>query len=358
VTPRSTLWALLALAAGCGGAAADGAAPPFAPAGVPEATGTRVEIATLQTSEARLQLRLPGEVAGSRDALLAAPAGGFVESVHVKRGEAVAEGQTIARLNTAMYAAQREQARAQQLHAKAELERVMKMGDLATDAQRLAATTQLSVAEAGLRLADVQLSRSVIRAPFSGVLVQLDLEVGEVAAPSAPIARVVQLDPVFVSVSVSDRDVGVLREGMEVQVNVDAVPGSVTGTVKTVDRAADLETRTFLAEVEVPNPEGRLLPGMIASIGIEAGVDGSALVLPQDWLVTSMQGLGVFVEEDGVARWRPVRAGALVHDQLIIEEGLAAGDRIVITGQRGLADGDRLLISREGVCCTHGRATF
>jgi membrane fusion protein (multidrug efflux system) len=145
---------------------------------------------------------------------------------------------------------------------------------------------------------------------------------------------------------------------MPVQISVDAVAGVFNGSIASIDRAADLNTRTFLAEISVENADRRLLPGMIASAGIEARVGEESVVLPQDWLVTSRAGIGVFVDEDGTARWRPVEAGTVVHNQVVIRSGLNEGDRVVSVGHRVLADGDPLLISREGVCCKNGRAVF
>jgi RND family efflux transporter MFP subunit len=309
-------------------------------------------------SGASLQLRLPGEVAGSRDALLATASGGYVESVRIERGAFVKKGQTIATINTSVYAAQRDQAGAAYELAKNDLARVEAMGDLASEAQRDGARTQVATAKANLRLAQLNVSRSVVSAPFAGTVTQIDLEVGEVVSPTAPVARLVRLDPAFVTVAVADRDISVLREGMEVSVSVDAVPGVISGTIRSIDKAADLQTRAFQVEVELPNPEQRLLPGMIASVSLSAEVDEGAVILPQDWLVTTMDGIGVFVVEEGVARWRPVEAGTLVHDQIVIRSGLENGETVVINGHRSLADGDTLIISRQGTCCTNGRATF
>jgi membrane fusion protein (multidrug efflux system) len=325
---------------------------------VPQSPGTRVEVVRLESSEARLQIRLPGEITGSRDATLASQAGGFVEGVYVKRGDYVREGDVIARVNASVYSAQKDQADAQYALAASELQRVEALGDLASPAQLQAVRTQVEVARANVRLARVNANRASIRAPFSGTVTQIDLEKGEVLNPTAPVARVVQLDPVKVTVSVTDRDVGVLHEGMDVKISVDAVAGIFDGRISSIDRAADLNTRTFLAEITVTNGEGRLLPGMIATAAIEANVGEGSVVLPQDWLVTSRDGLGVFLDEDGTARWRPVEAGTVVHDQVVVRSGLSAGDRVVSVGHRDLADGDPLLISREGVCCQNGRAVF
>lgn len=341
----------------CGGPETADAAV-VAPGEVPQSPGSRVEVVVLEQTSAKLDLRLPGEVVGSRDASLATQAGGYVESVHVRRGESVREGDVIARVNSSMYYAQLQQAEAQFALASSELERVEKLGDLASAAQVQAARTQVEVARANVRLARINSSRATVRAPFDGTVTQIDLEKGEVLSPSVPVARVVQLDPVHVSISVSDRDVGVLQQGMPVEVTVDAVAGVFKGNVVSIDRAASLDTRTFIAEVAVDNADGRLLPGMIANVSLSAELGDGAVVLPQDWLVTRMENVGVFLDRDGAAEWRTVDVGTVVHDQVLVNNGLAAGDRVIMVGHRSLADGDPLIISREGACCEDGRAVF
>ncbi len=348
----------LLLGAACGSGEAPVSAKSVEAGVVPQSPGTRVEVVRIDKTTAVLDLRLPGEVTGSRDATLATPSGGYVEGVYVRRGETVREGDIIARINGAMFTAQLEQAEAQFALADSERKRVEAMGDLATPAQLQAVRTQVEVAKANVRMARVNASRANVRAPFAGTVTQLDLEVGEVLAPSMPVARIVQLNPVHVTVSVSDRDVGVLQEGMPVSVSVDAVAGQFEGKVYSIDRAADLNTRTFLAEIAVENGEGRLLPGMIASASIHAEIGAGSLILPQDWLVTRTDGIGVFLDQDRTAVWRPVQVGTVVHDQVVIQSGLSEGDRVVMVGHRSLTDGDSLILSREGSCCEHGRAVF
>jgi membrane fusion protein (multidrug efflux system) len=197
-----------------------------------------------------------------------------------------------------------------------------------------------------------------VTAPFSGVIGQVAIEAGEVVGPGSPVARLVQLDPIHVTVSVSDRDIGALRIGQRASVTTDAVATVFEGEVVAVDPAADLRTRTFMAEVAVPNPDGVLLPGMIAGVALSAELAGEGTVVPQDWIVTRLDGVGVFIVEDGVARWRAVQTGDVLHDQVSVTSGLDVGDLIVTTGHRTLADGDELIVSREGTCCTGGRVTY
>ena len=131
------------------------------------------------------------------------------------------------------------------------------------------------------------------------------------------------------------------------------------GKVAHIEPAADLKTRSFKVEVEVPNPAGNLRPGMIATVDFKSAVTDKQMIIPQDFLVTKLDANGVFVVDgDDIARWRPLELGAVVTDQVVVEAGLKAGERIVIVGHRGLADGDALLIAREGECCSNGRVVF
>lgn len=352
---------LLALTtAACGDADADQAPAehPAAEVAVPDAPEVRVEVARLQGSQAMLQIAVPAEIVGSHDALLASPRGGFVEKVYVQEGDAVRRGQAIAAIDRATAGAQKDQAEAQLAQAQAELARLEKLGDLATEQQLLQGRTQVKLAQAAFDLAQIGWQRAMITAPFDGVVGQIAVEEGEIAQPAAPIARLVQLDPVEVMMSVSDRDVVGLREGMAVAVQTDANGEIFTGTLQAISPAADLKTRSWVVKATVDNPEHKLLPGMIARAAMAELLASDAVVVPQEWLVTRMSGVGVFVVEEGVARWRPVKAGSVIHDQVVIEDGLALGETIVITGHRALAEGDPLLIARSGVCCDNGRPVF
>jgi membrane fusion protein (multidrug efflux system) len=125
-----------------------------------------------------------------------------------------------------------------------------------------------------------------------------------------------------------------------------------------------MKTRSFEALIEVKNETERLLPGMIAreTLDTRDGETGDGdperLVIAQDWLVTHPDGVGAFIEVDGVARWRSLSLGEVLRTQVVVENGLSAGDSLIITGHRELVDGDRVLVHRRGRCCTDGRVSF
>lgn len=349
---------LIMLLLACGSTEAEDA--PARELRIPDAGAARVEVARLEMKEApSLKLSLPGEIEGSEDVTLASALGGQVERVLVNKGQAVSRGQTIATIDAEIYGAQLAQAQAQRDQAAAELERVEKLGDLASASQLLQAQTSLKVAEAQVRSAGAQAGRASIKAPFSGIAADVFPGRGEFLGPGNPVARVVQLDPVRVTLAVADRDVVLLEPGLDVVVEAAASSQPVTGRIAFVGRAADLRTRSFPVEVEVPNPDGMLLPGMIATVAVDRPLPEGTLAIPQDWIVTRSTGQGVFVAtEDGFAKWAPIRLGEVIHDQVVVRDGLQEGARVVVSGHRDLVDGDKVIISREGVCCTHGRTTY
>jgi len=328
------------------------------PKRAPKVKATRVEVATVEPTRASLDLRLPGEVEAGRDANLSAPLGGFIEKVTVEVGDEVRKGQILALVDTASHGARQAQAKVELDTAKRELERQKKLGRATPKAQLDAAQSRYDAARAAMQSAAVSVDRSVIKAPFAGVLASVDAEKGETASPGMPLMRLIRLDPIKVSVSLSDRDVTSVKVGMKARISLDARGNLLEGKVKLVKPAADMRTRTFVADIVVPNEDRMLLPGMIANVQLSAELEGEDLVIAQDWLVTKPDALGVFVHDDGKAVWRPVEVGAIVRDRVVIKKGLKRGEELVITGHRDLADGDPLIIARRGACCTEGRVVF
>jgi len=322
---------------------------------LPDAPGVRVETAILQPAEASVDLSLPAQVTASSDSTLAAPLGGYVESVSVETGQRVRKGQVLARVDVRTRAAQSEIATAQAEQAEAELNRILALGDGASDQQVLAAKTQARIAKANAELASINLQRGVVVAPFSGRVAEVYVEVGEVAGPGTPVVRIVRTDVVTLDVSVNDRDVSQLQIGQDVEFRTPSLATVFTGTVTNVGAAANTATRTFKAEVEVANPDEELLPGMLGRIALNRVLADDAIVIPQDWIVTGLDSSGIFVDDQGTAAWHELEISSFAADQAVIASGLEAGDAVVSVGGRDVSDGDALIVVRSGTCCENGQ---
>lgn len=352
IIPPSALWAPLWLAAvAC---ASPEAVPAHAPAAA-ASTGLRVEVAEVHPTRTEVDLELGGEVQGDADATLATASGGVVEGVYVRNGEVVRKGQALVALDASLYAASLDQARSQHTLAASELARLETLGKGDVSASQLErARAQAESAEAQLRQARIRASRATVRAPFAGTVTDVRLSVGELAPPGTVVARVVDLDRVQVVAQSPARDVAWLAPGQPVRVSAPAVGSGAEGLVRHVSPVGDARTRSFRVEVDVDNPDHALLPGMVARVHATRPVEGH-FVIPQDWTLARHQEHGVFLEVDGLARWRPVTLGRVIRDQVVVETGLDEGDRVILKGQRELRDGDPVRVTRSGVCCTAGR---
>ena len=346
----------------CGGQESEpvtGAAAGESPKTAPVVDAARVEVATIGLTNATINLTRPGEVEASREAHVASPLGGLVEEVLVNSGDQVEVDQILAKVDTQLQRANAEVLRIEVSESTREWKRLQSMGDSVASAKVDAAKTRKERAEAQLQLADLMVERSLIRAPFSGTIGQMDIEVGEVLAPSVPFLRLLQFQPATISVSVADRDVGSLKVDGEARVTAAGIPGGIQGVISEIDPVANLKTRTFQAKVQVANEDRLLLPGMIARVDFSQPVRAEAIVLPQSMLVTRLNENGVYlVDDEGFARWQPLELGEIIRDQVMVDSGLEPGMKIVTLGQRSLADGDALIIEREGQCCENGRVVF
>jgi RND family efflux transporter MFP subunit len=164
---------------------------------------------------------------------------------------------------------------------------------------------------------------------------------GEHRAVGTPLMRLVADDVIQLVASVAERHIADVKLGLPVEVRTDAGGGTVVaGRVHRIRPVADAAARQFDVEIRVDNPDGVLRPGMFARAVIRTRTDPAVVTVPED-AVVSFAGIDkVFTVADGRARVKPVRLGArLPGGRVEIAEGLAAGTRVVISGQRLLAEG-------------------
>ena len=349
-------WMVLGVAgvvAACGGSADGREAPGEAEAG--EAGFARVinvEVATIEQSRFVEQIRLTGTVRADRDVTVAAEETGRVVEVLAEKGDRVAEGNPLVRLDAELLEAQVEQAEARASLAEDTWERRRRLWEedrVGTELAYLQARANAREAAASLRNLRERLSRTVIRAPFDGVVEDRAVEQGSLVAPGTPVARILDLDPLEVSAGVPERYAADVRPGATVTVSVDALPDAAfEGRVGFVGATVDPQSRTFPVEVTLPNRSRLIKPEMVADVRVERRAIDDALVVPQDAVVRVENGYVVFVVvgTDGETRVeaRDVVVRASQANRVVLEGDVAAGERLVVVGQQLVADGDRVRV--------------
>ena len=213
-----------------------------------------------------------------------------------------------------------------------------------------AAKQRSSAAVAQAHEAEIALGDTELHAPFDGILVERQVDVGTLVSPAMPAFTIADLQEVKAHFSVPDTALRLVRTGQLLPVTIDAFADEpFQGHVLSVAPAADPKSRSFEITVKIDNPTLTLRSGMIASIRVAGeGIPGSQLRIPIDALVHDSardQYLVYAVEQkDGatVARVIAVRPGPLVGNRVSILEGLIAGQRIVTSGANLLRPGDAI----------------
>ncbi|MDY6879176.1 MAG: efflux RND transporter periplasmic adaptor subunit [Thermodesulfobacteriota bacterium] len=203
------------------------------------------------------------------------------------------------------------------------------------------AEAQILQAQAALEQAKVNLADAKIKAPLSGIVSRKYVDEGSFVGPSVPLFKLSDIDQVEITGGVADKHYPNLTKGRtSAEIEVDAYPGeSFTGTVSRVRPELDRVTRTVLVTIRAPNDQRRLKPGMYARIRLVLRERIDVLLVPDEALLASDDGLRVFVVNDEMVHLRPVRIGLEEGNLNEVLEGLREGERVILKGKQMMRDG-------------------
>ncbi len=290
---------------------------------------------------------------------------GFLEGVAFEEGQTVAEGAPLYRIERGNFEAAVRSAEGALVQAKAardladiQLSRAQELLDrdagtaVARDQAKAEADRSAGAvveAEAALARAQIELDYTEIKAPVAGRIGRTALTRGAVVGPSSGVlATIVSQDPMHVSFPVSARQFlrpdasGARPDPASVRVRLKFLNGLFyehDGRIDFIDVSVDQATDTVLARATIANPDRVLIDGQLVTVVLEAGDPVEKPVAPQQALLADQGGLYVFTVEDGKAAVRRVRTGGTLGADMVIEEGLAAGDLVVVEGIERLRPG-------------------
>jgi len=315
---------------------------------VEKAPNVKVRVVKPVTFEDRLILT--GSVEPWEEVSLSAEVAGKIEWQGVEEGDPAARGQELVKIDTDAIRVELEQAQAREKLAAQELNRIEGLRkDGITSPQDLdQAVTQRDVASATVRALELQLAKSVVRAPFDGIVDQLANEEAEFVDRGAPLVKLVQVHKVKVQVGIPERDIPFFEVGEPVTVSLDALPGQeFEGAIYRIATTASTSTRTFVTEVELDNIAGVLRAGMVARVRLVRKSYPDAITVPIFSVLSLENKYIVYVEENGIAQPREVEVGIFQDDVVHIPRGLSPGDRVIVVGQREVRPGDPVRVMEE-----------
>jgi multidrug efflux pump subunit AcrA (membrane-fusion protein) len=206
-------------------------------------------------------------------------------------------------------------------------------------------------AAAALNIARKRLADATLRSPWNGFVSSRSVQVGEMASAGHAVFQIVELDPVEITVGVPETDVRLVRLGQTAAVQVPALPGEAfEGAVRLINVAADPTTRTYMVRIRVPNPKHALRVGMIAEAQIRSDLMLDAITLPTESVVHDPQGATIvfvyFPQQKRVYSKR-VETGTVYGTGMQIKSGLAGDELVVVAGQERLRDGAAVAVEAQ-----------
>jgi RND family efflux transporter MFP subunit len=213
------------------------------------------------------------------------------------------------------------------------------------------ARAQFEQAKARLEELRITLGNAEIRSPVNGFVAKRFLDAGAFVSPNTSVVSVVEIDVVRLVANLVEKDLRRVRLGTPADVEVDAYPGDVfRGRVARVAPVLDPATRTAQMEVEVPNRDFRLKPGMYSRVRLTVASKVGALTVPVNAVVDLEGRKGVFTidRETRTARFNPVNVG--IEDGRLVEivAGIGEGQQVVTTGASALREGDPVQLPGQG----------
>lgn len=321
-----------------------------------------VEVLPLEPRVFEQRLRLAGTVQANVDVTISAEESGVVRSVQAERGVLLQEGQAIFQVDDRILQSQVDEAEARAAFAREGWERrqrLFEVDGVGSELAYLEARYQADQAAAALNSLQERLRRTVIRSPISGTLETRLVEVGTMVAAGTPVARIVQVDPVKILAGIPERYAADVSTSSRATVTFDALgPERYEARVRFVGTTVNPSNRTFEIELVVPNSSRVIKPEMIANVEVVLNEREAAVVVPQEAVVRVEGGFVAFVveERDGesVATVRDLVVGTTQRNEVVVEEGLEPGDRLIVLGQNQVANGDRVQVVRTREVQTAG----
>jgi RND family efflux transporter MFP subunit len=338
-----------------------------------------VELGKVYRAAIDEEIQVVGNLIGDATVSVAPRAAGRLQDISVRLGDRVAMGQRIAKIEDYELLEQVKQAEAAQEVSQATIrqrEAELKLAETNaersrnlfqrqllpkqtlddTDGRYQAAVAQLDLAraqfsqsKARLEELKITLANTIISSPVNGFVARRAVDPGAWVSQNAPVVDVVDITRVRLVANIVEKDLKQLHSGNATLAQVDAFPGETfKGRIARVSPVVDPTTRTTSIEIEIPNGDFRLKPGMYARVGISTGTKKDALVVPSNAVVDLGGRRGVFIPQNDTAIFRIVQVG--IEQPKIVEVlgGLNENEQVITTGSAALRDGDRIVMPGRG----------
>ncbi len=313
---------------------------------------TMVDVYNVTLRESSNSLNAVGNLRAIESVIVRPEVAGKLVRINAIEGQAVAAGTVLFTFDDAIARADYNEAMANLRASQRNRPRIIELAtkQLISRADADSALNVYEVNVAKVASAKARLDKSVIRAPFDGVIGLRQVSVGEFANAGQALVELVRLNPLQVEFQVSELHVSRLQTGQSVTIKTEAFPGEkFLGAITAVAPSIQLSGRSAVVRARLDNNEKKLVPGQFAQVQVELSKAEPVLMIPEQAVWPSGEQKMVFVVKDGKAELVPITIGAREPGWVTVVSGLTAGQQVITAGQSKLFPGAPVMVAKPVV---------
>ena len=299
-------------------------------------------------------LDIQGSVDTKENIIIQPEYSGTLTSLTVKAGQKVAKGQILGRVDDAGMSQQLASAENQYALAKTTFERQKNLWDkkIGSEIQYLQAKTNYEAQMKAVAQMKAQVAKTVVRAPFSGIIDEVITDKGQVVGPGQQLMRIVNLSDMYVSANIPESFIGKIKVGAIVDVQIKSIGKTYQGRVRQVGNYINPNNRNFSIEVAVPNKDNLLRPNQVAVLKIEDYKKPNAILVPESIVTENAAGEKIIYTVDTSSKEpkavkKTITIGLTSGSNVEVKSGLNKGETIIIEGARSIQNGDQVEILKK-----------
>lgn len=309
-----------------------------------------VEVVRAKSGPIARRINAVGDLSAIQSVKLHPEVTGKIVKIYFKEGENVKEGEPLFKIDDAMYKAKVHENEARVAFTQEEYNRAVKLIEkkFGTLSDRDKKLSELRMSEANLEEAKINLERTVIKAPFEGVMGLSKVSVGASVSSETELTTIVDLDPINIDFHIPESYLPFVHEGDEVDVTIedyDILP--VDAKITAISPEIDEATRTVTIRAQMPNKEHAYRPGEFARVLVVAGEIQNAVLIPESAVEREGEEEFAWVVTDNVAVKTTVSTGMRDGSQVEITHGIKADDVVISAGQFKVHDGEEVTIVNQ-----------
>lgn len=297
-------------------------------------TAMEVDYVVIQPRDIVNEISVTGTLMPSESAMLSAQAAGLIREINFTEGQKVNKGSVLVRLDDRQWIAQRNKLQTELANAEKNQKRKEQLSEIegVSDAELDDAVLQVESIKADLTELEVLIDYAAIRAPFTGIIGLRSVSPGSYLSAGAPVAKLVQTDPLKLDFNIPERFAGQVRKGQAVSFTTSGGDSLFEGVVYATEPAITESSRALRVRALVPNKEGNLMAGAFTEISLTLDSIPGAFLVPTEALVPKLNEQIVYRINGGTIEEVKVEQGIRRPKLIQISEGLNRGDTIMVKG--------------------------